>query len=222
MNRLHTAHFVPLLRLVCAAAAAWPLTHGAAAEPAPPCEQLPLSVPSLLQTVAEARPSLRWEGDPARTYRLQLAVVLPESRILAAHDVQVSGTEWRLPADVPASRAAIKALVSSNCPALGAQDLHARGAVFFVDRRVGCELGAHGLRRAQAGLAWQAVAGAQHYRVRWWRADGGTLPLLLGEQDLPAHQLAVSPAHAQAQVATVQPWCDGIGGVPAAVSWGTP
>ena len=187
------------------------------------CEQQGLTEPQRLQTVTEAQPVLRWEGDASRIYRVQVAVVLPESRILAEYDVNVSGTAWRLPVPVPGSRAALKVLVSSACPELGAQDLHARGAWFFVDRRGGCALAADALRRTAFGLAWQPVAEAQRYRVRWWQAASEAMPRLLGEREVVEPRAAALEGAlegaAGARAVTVQPVCGDIVGEPAAIGW---
>ncbi len=183
------------------------------------CTVVPLAHPEPSATLDQARPTLRWEGDAAARYRVQVAVVLPEARLLASHDLEVVGTTWTLPAALPLERAALKVIVSRDCPSLQAQDLHARGPAFFVDLRAGCEIPEGGLRVDAGRWHWPPVARAQAYRVRIFRSAGGEASWV------PAFQATVAepawdpdPADA-GSVVTVQPVCEGRAGRVSAKAW---
>lgn len=181
----------------------------AAVPAATACSLVSLSSPAPGQTLAEPRPTLRWAGEAGAAYRVQLALVLPESGLLASHDVEVDGTRWTLPAALHAERAAVKVVVSRDCPSLQAQDLHARGPAFFIDLRAACAVPGGALRLEAGRIEWAAVPGAQAYQVRVFREAGVDDLMELVEQarvDLPAFILERPEAGA---VVTVQPLCEG-------------
>lgn len=199
--------------------AAGVLTGGAAIG----CEMVPLAAPARSETLAERQPTLTWHGDPGHRYRIQLAALLPEARVVTSHDVEVVGTSFRLPAALPLERAAVKVIVSRDCPQLEAQDLHAQGPSFFVDTRAACAIDDSTVKETAAGLEWGGVSRAQAYSLRLfgWRGEGGSSLLPLQEVVLaqpqwnaPAHPAAAGSAF---YVATVQPVCDGLPGRP--VAW---
>jgi hypothetical protein len=188
------------------------------------CRLAPLSEPARWATVSQPRPTLRWQPLAPGPHRLQVAVLLPESRVVAMHDVMVDGDSWTFPAPIPVERAAVKVRVSQGCPQLDAQDLHAAGPRFFMDLREGCVLDQERLRMEAGRLVWAPVPAAQAYRVRWMRpsglpAEGWTLVqdhlLTTAAWPWPASWLA-------GDVITVQPNCDGRVGLPAALRWPAP
>jgi hypothetical protein len=190
------------------------------------CEMVPLTAPARLDTLSDRQPTLTWRGDPARRYRLQVAALLPEARVLASHDVEVVGTSFRLPVALPMERAAVKVLVSRDCPKLEAQDIHALGPAFFVDTRAACAIDPNSLKQTTAGLEWGGVARAQAYNLRLfaWRGEAGSSLLPLQEVVLkqPQWSAATLPdsSDAASRVATVQAVCDGLPGRP--VAWPLP
>jgi hypothetical protein len=194
---------------------------GACAAPgAAACERVPLVSPARGATLADRQPVLAWTGSAQQRHRVQIAVVLPEARVLASHDLDVVGTSLRLPAPVAAERAGIKVLVTRDCPQSGAAELQAQGAWFFVDARGDCALDGASLRAAAGGLEWAAVARAQRYTVRLFRgvaADGEPLALA-GEFQVSEPRWSGAAADGTARVATVQPVCEGIAGPPAALA----
>lgn len=194
------------------------------------CQMLSLSAPARFDTLADRRPTLRWSGEVAQVYRVQLAAVLPEARVVMVLDTDVTGNSFRLPSPLPVERAAVKVLVSTGCPKLDAQDLQAQGAWFFVDVRQACAVDGRSLAPTPVGLSWDRVVGAQAYAVRLFESgaeDREALVLLHQENvasnawtlpDVLRARFAGARLKAAAQrVATVQAVCDGLPGRPQAV-----
>ncbi len=191
-----------------------------AASAAAACERIPLSAPARLQTLADRQPTLSWPGQPEQRYRVQVAALLPEARLVVMHDIEVTGTHWRLPEPLPVVRASLKVVVSRNCPSLDIQDLFAQGPWFFVDARPGCAIDPDSLQTTAAGLRWAPVTNAQRYSVRVFdlRAFAVGEPLVpLSETEVrePQWPLTGSPREGQ-QVLTIQAACDGQWGRPTA------
>lgn len=190
--------------MLAVALSASPLGHA--------CTQYPLSSPTRLATLADRQPTLRWQAEHPGPYRVQVAVVLPEARVLASYDLEVNGAQFTLPAPVPAERAGLKVLVSRNCRALDTQDLHAQGAWFFVDTRSACTLQATSLREDAGRLAWSPVPAASGYKVRLFRRDGEWgQPLVPLTEIASAQPFWTLPPDSRKHgaIATVQPVCDG-------------
>lgn len=183
------------------------------------CERFTLSAPARFDTLDTRQPVLRWAGGPAQTYRVQLAALLPEARVVMALDTEVTGNSFRLPAPLPVERAGVKVLVSRGCPQQDAQDLQAQGAWFFVDTRARCALDGASLTQTPQGVAWQPVAAASAYAVRLFdapaAADGPLLPV--GETQVAGTTWAMAGNARAARVLTVQALCDGVPGRPMAL-----
>jgi hypothetical protein len=185
------------------------------------CERIPLSTPVRLQTLADRQPTLSWPGQSEQRYRLQVAALLPEARVVALHDMEVTGTHWRLPEPLPLARASLKVVVSKNCPRLDTQDLLAQGPWFFVDVRPGCAIDPASLQAAAAGLRWAPVANAQRYSVRAFDqrafASGETLTPLSETEVREPQWFWDESQRERKQVLTIQAACDGQWGRP--VAW---
>lgn len=184
------------------------------------CERIALTTPQRLQTLTDLQPTLSWRGDAGARYRVQVAALLPEARLLALHDVEITGTHWRLPETLAVPRASVKVLVSRQCPGLDTQDLLAQGPWFFVDVRAGCAIDPHSFAVTASTLRWAPVAGAQRYSVRTFAlsdAKAGDPLRLSSEREVPepAWPLAAGVAH-QEQVLSIQALCNGQWGQPAA------
>lgn len=187
------------------------LPHGAGA-----CETIPLVLPAKFQTLADRQPTIAWQGESHSRYRVQLAAVLPEARVVVSHDTEVVGNQFKLPTPLPMERAAIKVLVSRGCDGLDAQDLHAQGAWFFVDTRGACAMDESSLKETAAGLTWAPVRGASKYSARLFVAPSDAtsplMPVHHSELSEPQWALPAGPAPKAtdgARVATVQAVCDG-------------
>jgi hypothetical protein len=157
--------------------------------------------------VTDAAPTLRWAGDASRRHRVQVAIVLPEARVLDFHDAEVAGTSYQLPRPIASARAAVKVRVTRGCDAHDPQDLHAQGPAFFFDVRGACALDSP-LQQDGSGLRWRPVPGASHYRVRLFGSVQGQDHLApLSEDEVTAPAWAPRPNGPRAVVATVQPVC---------------
>lgn len=130
------------------------------------CESMPLLEPAPGTTVANPAPLIRWAGNPHSKYRVQLAVITPEVGPREVFDLQVKGLALAWPAGEVQRRSAVKLLISRDCPSLAWSDLNALPPRFVIDPLPGCQLDAAGIRPVAEGLAWEAVEGAQSYRVR--------------------------------------------------------
>lgn len=187
--------------------------------PALACERMALAFPMHLQTVADLQPTLSWHGEPDARYRMQVAAVLPEARVLALYDVEVAGTHWRLPEPLAVPRAGIKVLVSRNCQGLDTQDLLARGPAFFVDVRPGCAIDPQSFVATASALQWAGVAGAQRYSVRTFVVPGGEGDEALRlntEQEVHEPRWLLNAGTTRPRVLSIQPVCNGLAGRPAA------
>lgn len=207
------------------------------------CTVHTLQEPAAQRVLQDPRPVIRWSGAPGGPYRVQVAVVLPEARLLATHDVHTTQAEWRLPQALAVARASFKVRVTSGCEPAGAtapgdqgradaeQALHAQAAAFHVDLRPGCRLPPDGVRFTARGLDWTPVPGAERYRIRKWqlgRVPGPlhAAPVLLWQRELGASATLpwLPPADAGEEgavagaVFTVQPVCAGREGDPVGVS----
>lgn len=191
----------------------------AAASGATACERFTLTAPARFDTLDTLQPVLRWAGGPAQTYRVQLAALLPEARVVMALDTEVTGNSFRLPTPLPVERAGVKVLVSRGCPQQDAQDLQAQGAWFFVDTRGRCTVDGASLVQTPQGVTWQPVAAASAYTVRLFdasaTADGALVTV--GEKEVTGPVWAAPAGARPAQVLTVRAVCGGLPGRPAAL-----
>jgi hypothetical protein len=182
------------------------------------CTVQTLVEPAKGQVLQHRQPTLRWGGKSSDTFRLQVAALLPEARILASYDVMVSGTEFTLPAALPFERAAVKVLISQGCDALEAQDLHGQGAWFFVDLRGGCSIERQSFDYRRGQLTWKSVAAARSYKVRLFKGEdqsgAAAVPLqeiFSAEPEVSFPGLGTRGRHDDL-IATVQPVCEGLPG----------
>lgn len=152
------------------------------------CESIPLLEPAPGATVAEPAPGIRWAGEPHSLYRVQLAVITPEVGPREVFDLQVRGSGLAWPAALVQRRSAVKLLISRDCPWLGSSDLHALPPRFVIDPLPRCQLHASAIRPIAHGLAWDAVEGADSYRVR--RLSAGDFRWGQGWSAAPVEQVA--------------------------------
>lgn len=163
------------------------------------CTRVELIQPAQGQAVGQRTPILRWGGEPGASFRVEVQVVVPESRVVASIDLQVQGLAFTLP-QVPASRALVRARVSTGCTSSGIQS---DPPWFFIDARPRC-----------------VVDAVSTYTVRSFarpqpRAASGALPALVAStttQNVGTVDLAVAADAALAVV--LVPVCDGNSGEP--------
>lgn len=143
----------------------------------PACERYELLAPKRGSQIADRQPELHWGGDVGASYRLQVAVILPEGRVLESIDSVVAGTRWRLGRPVPVSTAAVKVMVSRNCPSLTVQDLNAQGPYFLIQAGEQCALQPLSLRQQSGVLHWTASSSYDRFLVQIFavtQADDGS------------------------------------------------
>jgi hypothetical protein len=189
------------------------------------CDIVPLTFPAKASRITQLQPELTWNGMPGQAYRVQIAAVLPESRVVWSMDTTTQNTHFRFPVPIPANVAAVKVLVSRDCPLSDAQDIYAQGPAFFVNVRDSCALAANSLRQEQGRLVWQAHPQATAYTLQVFStqsdATGSIQTKLLSSQQvneahwtLPealtsASRTVQSNSHA---IVTVQAICQGLAG----------
>lgn len=130
------------------------------------CEYPALQTPRRGSPIADLQPELIWAGDPQASYRVQVAVILPEGRILESVDTVVTGNRWKFVAPISVLHAAVKVIVSRNCPALSVQDLHADRPYFFINAFERCALKPSSLRQAKNALQWDGATPADKFIVQ--------------------------------------------------------
>lgn len=153
------------------------MMYGAWAQPA--CERYELLTPKRGSQITERQPELHWNGDPNASYRLQVAVILPEGRVLESVDTVVTGTKWRPGAPVSVVTAVFKVLVSRHCPTISIQDLNAQGPYFVVQSADQCALRPRSVLQHGNALHWSSSGNVDSYAVQIFSviqsADGNTL-----------------------------------------------
>lgn len=203
--------------------------HGTWAQPA--CERYELQSPKRDSQIADRQPELQWGGDPAASYRVQVAVVLPEGRVLESTDTVVTGTKWRPGAPVSVLTSVFKVIVSRNCPTLSIQDLNAQGPYFIVQAAEQCALKPMSLRQQGSSLRWEAATSVDRYKVQLFSvvqaADGEVVTRRFEGYDVSGsswsfpsemtEKLTQRGIPDQSWVATVQAYCGSLISQPQAV-----
>ena len=149
--------------LALLALTAWALSCHAYAQAR--CERVEIIAPTKGLHTGDSKPEIRWQGNPQNTYRLQVAVVLPEGRLLDSIDTQVVGTRWAFGAPMPVPLAAVKVVVSRNCDSYTVQDLHAAPPHFFYDARAQCTIEPMSMVQTQNTLRWKTVGKADKFAI---------------------------------------------------------
>lgn len=199
------------------------------------CERYELLTPKRGSQIADRQPELHWNGDANSSYRLQVAVLLPEGRVLESVDTVVTGTKWRPGAPVSVVTAVFKVLVSRNCPTMSIQDLNAQGPYFIVQAAEQCALKPQSVRQQGMALHWEVVTPVDRFKVQIFSvvqaADGGVTTRRFDGYDvtgpswsLPAEvksKMAQSGVFGQSWVVTVQAHCGAMVSQPQAVKFST-
>lgn len=195
------------------------------------CERYELLTPKRGSQIADRQPELQWGGDANSSYRVQVAVVLPEGRVLESIDTVVTGARWRLGAPVTVLTSAVKVIVSRNCPTYSVQDLHAQGPYFVIQAADQCALKSRSVQQQADALHWSAPVNADKYVVQIFSmaqaTDGVTTTQRLGGYDVAGiswkfpidlkAQLRQPGMADRAWVATVQARCGALLSYPQAL-----
>ncbi len=180
---------------------------------APARAQFVCGYPKLVTPVSTdlttSKPPIEWEAIAgAQYYRVTITSRLPEGRILAAIDTQVPGTHFVPPQPLAETRANIRIGVTAYCnaepnAALAPQE----PARFLINASANCALRSEvhvdgtGRRRI---LTWDAVAGANAYRVVAYSAFDGTL---VTQQTTRAAKAELDAPTANPVVVGIRPEC---------------
>jgi hypothetical protein len=159
MKPLKLSFPIMMLAVVCVAVLS-------IATPGFACTIFPITQHLSGRSIAELQPELQWNAPPEGQFRVQISVIAPESRVLMSVDTVIKGNCYKFPSAVPSNFAAVKVLVSQNCPQLDAQDLNAQGPAFFINDRESCVLEAGISRLGHDTLVWGTSEAANEYVVR--------------------------------------------------------
>ncbi len=144
-------------RFVAAIAAACALAHAHAE-----CAPVEILDPVRNSTVHGARPDIRWGGLPgAKVYRVQIESRVPEGQVIERIDTRVGDTRFVPPRPLTDRRAAVKLLVTADCPESTSIATHR--AWFFIDMAPNC-----------SSVQKLSFSGASTSRVEWTRTSGAT------------------------------------------------
>jgi hypothetical protein len=187
------------------------------------CTISPITQPILGHSAVELQPELHWEAPSDVQFRVQISVLAPEARVLMSVDTVVNGRRFKLPSAIPSNFAAVKVLVSQNCPQLDEQDLNAQGPAFFINNRESCVLDTGIERSGQDTMEWGKSRDATEYVARLF-ATKIELNDYVSSELLATYKTsetqwklpdAANLKHSKniALIASVQPMCNGHPGV---------
>ena len=144
-------------RFVVALAGACPLAHAHAQ-----CAPVEILDPVRNSTIRGARPEIRWGGlSGVKVYRVQIESRVPEGQVIERIDTRVGDTRFVPPRPLTDRRAAVKLLVTADCPE--STSVATRPAWFFIDMGPSCS--------AVRGLS---LSGESAPKAQWTRAGGAT------------------------------------------------
>lgn len=159
-------------------------TNSALAQEGAACKTVEVISPTKASHILDSKPEIHWQGTPQETYRVQVALILPEGRVLDSIDTQVVGTRWAFGVPIPVPLAAIKVLVSQHCNHYTVQDLNAAPPQFFYDARAQCAIESMSLIQTKNTLRWKPVAQASNFAITLFEAKTGKQGELVNMQRL--------------------------------------
>jgi len=166
------------------------------------CAPIEVSYPVRGSTVSDARPEVRWAGS-AKSYRIQIESRVPEGSVIERVDARVSGTHFLPPRPLATRRAAVKLLVTDDCP--DAPSIAPQAAWFYIDAGAPCP-SPKGLSFSTAGspsVGWSRAEQATRYEVEAYSSADGRL-IERKETTLTQAEL---PRAATALLVSVRPRC---------------
>lgn len=190
------------------------------------CEISTLTYPPPGSQITDSQPEITWERKAPGNYRVQVAVILPETRVIATSDLVNGDNRYKFPTPILPSLASVKVLVSQGCEDNDSQDINAQGPAFFINTRFKCSLSQSSLKQVAGKVIWKPVEQAQRYLVRLFEVGlgqnsvarstlvstseiaepGWPVPLAAGTSGSDGDRQTVT------RVATVQAICSGITG----------
>jgi hypothetical protein len=126
------------------------------------CAPVEMLNPLQNSTLHDARPDIKWAAlSGVKLYRVQIESRVPEGQVIERIDTRVGDTRFVPPRPLTDRRAAVKLLVTADCPE--STPIATRPAWFFIDLAPNCP--------AVQGLSF---SGANAPRVEWGRTGGAT------------------------------------------------
>jgi len=191
-------------RFVVALAAACALARAHAE-----CAPVEILDPARNSTLHGARPDIRWRGLSGVTvYRVQIESRVPEGQVIERIDTRVGDTRFVPPRPLTDRRAAVKLLVTADCPE--SASVATRPAWFFIDMAPQCSA-VRGLSfsgESAPKAQWLRANGATRYEIEAYSMADGRL-IARKETTLPSSDL---PRVAAALVIAVRPRCESVVG----------
>lgn len=196
------------------------------------CERFEVNSPVKGSQTPELKPHISWSGDALLSYRLQLAVVLPEGRILDSVDLHLVGNHWVFTSPVSVPLAAVKVIVSRHCPALSIQDLQAQPPQFFINDLQSCVVEPLSVSQNKSSLQWRSSSKVDRFTVTLFMIHTDQSGLLTisrdaryevqkSQWDFPVHvrnQLLLLTSNGASLVASVQAQCGAVWSQPQSLS----
>ena len=159
-----------LPRFIAAIAAACALAHAHAE-----CAPVEILDPVRNSTIHGARPDIRWGGfSGVKVYRVQIESRVPEGRVIERIDTRVGDTRFVPPRPLTDRRAAVKLLVTADCP--DSTSIATRPAWFFVDVAPNCpSIQKLSFSGASTKVEWARTSGATRYELEAYSVSDGRL-----------------------------------------------
>jgi hypothetical protein len=193
-----------LPRFIAALAGACSLAHAHAE-----CAPVEVLDPARNSTIHGARPDIRWGGlSGVKVYRVQIESRVPEGQVIERIDTRVGDTRFVPPRPLTDRRAAVKLLVTADCPESTSVATHP--AWFFIDMAPKCSA-VRGLSLSGEGAPkaeWISANGVTRYEVEAYSMADGRL-IVRRETTLSSSDL---PRVAAALVIAVRPRCESVVG----------
>ena len=193
-----------LPRSIVALGATWFLAQAHAE-----CTPVEMLDPLRDSTIHDARPGIKWAAlSGVKLYRVQIESRVPEGQVLERIDARVSGTGFVPPRPLADRRAAVKLLVTADCPE--PTQIATRSAWFFIDMAPispavqGLSFSGADAHKAQ----WARTSGATRYEVEAYSLADGRL---IGRKETPLTSTDL-PQVAAALVVAVRPRCESVVG----------
>ena len=126
------------------------------------CVPVEILDPVRNSTIHSARPDIRWGRlSGVKAYRVQIESRVPEGQVLERIDARVGDTRFVPPRPLTDRRAAVKLLVTADCPE--STSIAAHPAWFFIDMAPNC-----------SSIQKLSFSGASTSKVEWARTSGAT------------------------------------------------
>jgi hypothetical protein len=126
------------------------------------CASVEILDPVRNSTIHGARPEIRWGGlSGVKVYRVQIESRVPEGQVIERIDTRVGDTRFVPPRPLTDRRAAVKLLVTADCPE--STSVATRPAWFFIDMAPTC-----------SSVQKLSFSGASTSKVEWARTSGAT------------------------------------------------